>query len=434
MRQTITKRMMTWLRSRINSAKKIKVFFQRFDFVFWGTVMLWIVLALMLIMFVSVMASECVYAIVSDLLGTGGKAAENKTKTLQFVGFGMGGVLAAIGAIAINRRADAQAENNKLIEKGHINERFKSATENLGHSSANVRTASYYQFYYLAKEGKEDFRHSIFEILCSCLRSMPLDKSHLTKADGKPTAEFQTLINILLHSNYHSVFDGFEPDLQKVFLLNTYLENANLLGANLSDADLSYARLYQANLFCANLSNANLSDTDLSDANLSGAQLLKTDISGAQLLKTDLSGAQLSFMDFSYSDLLRPNLSGTRISLTNLSSANLLDTNLSGARISATNLSSANLSGANLSGARISHTKLLGANLSGANLLDVILINTNLQGAQLKGANLMKVDDIEKADFRGAKIGDRPITKDDLPSDKGEYYADWNPPPEKEEN
>ena len=436
MRQTITKKMMAWLRSRINSAKKIKVFFQRFDFVFWGTVMLWIVLALMLIVLVSVMASECVYAMVGGWLGTVGEAAENKTKTLQFIGFGMGGVLAAIGAIAINRRADAQAENNKLIEKGHINERFKSATENLGHSSANVRTASYYQFYYLAKEREEDFRHSVFEILCSCFRSMPRNISHLTEKDGKerPTAECQTLLNILLHPHYQDAFQEFEPDLQRVCLINTQLWNANLLGANLSGADLSNALLRSADLFCANLSGANLSNADLSETNLSETNLSNADLSNADLADANLSKADLKSTNLSSANLSNANLSDAYLVNANLSKANLSNANFTNADLPIANLSNTIFMNTDFSGVNFSEANLSNADFWDTNLSYADFTNANLSNIKLRGTKLKYVFSIDGADFRGAKIDNKPITKDDIPSNRGKYYADWNPPPEKEEN
>ena len=52
----------------------------------------------------------------------------------------------------------------------------------------------------------------------------------------------------------------------------------------------------------------------------------------------------------------------------------------------------------------------------------------------MKDVKFDDVHTIASADFRGATIGDRLITKDDLPPDKGKYYAEWNPPPEKEES
>ena len=269
--------------------------------------------------------------------GFGIKGDNAKYETLRFIGFGIGGMLATIGAVAFNRRATAQIEaskaqtkHNELIEKGYINERFKSATENLGHDSANVRTASYYQFYYLAKEEKEDFRHSVFEILCSCVHSMPPDKSHLTEEDGKPPTEFQALLNILFKSDDKSVFGEFQADLRKSYLVCMDLSDAHLAKARLRRANLSYAKLRR----------------------------------------------------------------------TNLSDASLLSVNFSGAKLKLANLSGAKLNRANLS-------------------------NADLQGTQLKDVNLMNVRSIEKANFCGAKVGDREISPEDLPIDRGRYIASW---------
>ena len=110
---------------------------------------------------------------------------------------------------------------------------------------------------------------------------------------------------------------------------------------------------------------------------------------------------------------------------TYLEDACFKNANLSDANFFRADLSNANLSGANLSGAR-----LWDANLWEVNFSDAIL-----QRAQLKEANLMEVHSIERADFRGAKIGNRSIKKEDLPPlyEKGEYYAEWNPPKKEED-
>ena len=272
--------------------------------------------ALILLLLITMLT--CKGGIVTELLGT-----TNKKDTIEFIAYGIGGTLGLIGTIALSFRADAQTINNKLIEQGHINERFKSATENLGHNDASVRIASFYQFYYLAKEGGENFRRNIFEILCSRLRSIPKCKSH-TKEDGRPTAECQTLLNILFHPKYQPVFNKFKPDLRRAYLAWTNLGRMSLAHANLTLANLTYS--------------------DLKNTNLEGADLTRANLEGADLTRAILVGANLTDVDFK-------------------------------------------------------------------NVLSI------------KGA-----------DFRWAEIGDRPITKDDIPADKGEYYADWNPSPEKEEN
>ena len=324
-----------------------------------------------------------------DILGT-----SDKKETIEFIAFGMGGVVAAIVATAISRRADAQMRNNELIEKGHDNERFQNMTANLGHDKVTVRIATFYQFYSLAETNKgenpQKLREDIFEMLCSYLCSMP---------DNVSDKERQTLFYILFKDKFKSnrnglMPDDFRADLREVNLSNMILWNANLAGAYLAGANLSDAKLSDANLVEANLAYANLVGANLLDANLSGAYLLDADLSGANLVGTNLSSAYLS------------------------------DAYLSGANFVGANLAYAYLPDADLSGAYLSDVDLSDANLSGA----------ILQRVRLKGTNLQDVDSVEKTDFREVTVDGKPISSEHIPSDKGEYYANWNPPPKKEEN
>ena len=361
-----------------------------------------------LLIIVLIAMTACLFSVMFDInnavmafktiLGT-----HDKKETIEFIAFGMGGIIAAIVAVAVSRRAEAQEQNNMLIEKGHVDERFKSAIQNLGHNKASVRIASFYQFYYLAKDQPDNLRKSVFDILCSYLRAMPHGQSHL-KDKKYPTEEYQTLLNILFKPDDKYVFAKFEADLRNSYLVRT----------DLSDANLSNAKLYQANLFRANLSKADLSNANLVHANLSNADFTSTNISGAHLSHANLSGA----------NLLGANLSRASLSYANCSNADFPIANLSNTRLMQTDFSEANLSGTNLSN----------ANFWGANLSYADLMNANLSNTKLLDTKLKDVCNIDGADFRGAKIGDKPITKDDIPSDIGKYYADWNPPPKKEEN
>ena len=369
----------------------------------------WLALILMLTAFVGLMSDATIFnwdipTLLYDWLGT--KEDKAKHETLKFIGFGIGGVLATIGAVAFNRRATAQIEaskaqtqHNELIEKENDNKRFQNLINDLGHGQVTVRITTFYRFYYMAKkeqkspEQTNQFRKDVFEILCAYLRII----SNVTPDSAKENEhqmERQTLFDILFKEKFKNKHNSIMDNDFSADLRNIYFDKMDLSDANLSRANLSLANLLKANLFGADLSGAKLTRTNLSGANLTGARLLRA-----------------------------------RLSDTNLSDARLLGANLSGSLLFHTNLSGANLFGANLS--KTSSTR---ANLSNVNLFGANLSGAGLRNAQLKGVDLMKVHSIEKVDFRSAKIGDRPITKDDLPTDKGEYYANWNPPPEKEEN
>ena len=351
------------LKENINQAK---AYFQRLDIAPVGSAVLWLILILMSFVFVRIMVSDDMARTVSDWLGIYSDGDRPpRHETLKFIGFMMGGVLAAIGAIAINRRAEAQTEsakaqvksakaqteNNELIQKRRDDARFQSITENLGHPKASVRIAAFYRFYYYAsKEGQSDqFKKDVFEILCSYLRTMPKETSECKKKQEEYEMERQTLFNVLFKDKFKSKKNGLIPD-------------------NVP----------------ADLRNIHLDEMELGKSNLSGANLFSANLSGAFL-----SGA-------------------------NLSSANLV---------------CANLTGANLLGADLSKSIFIGTNLSRANLEDA-----NFQGAELKRVIWENINTIRGADFRGATILGKPIKRDDIPDNKGEYYANWNPPPEKEEN
>ena len=311
----------------------------------------WSMLVLMLLAFIGVAIDNEIFGENLTMLLCYWLDTPNKHETLKFIGLGMSGTVVGIGAIALNRRANAEIKNNRLTEKGRDDARFQSITENLGHSSASVRIAAFYRFYYYAsKKGQSDqFKNDVFEILCSYLRTMPKETSECEKKQKEYEMERHTLFNILFKDKFKSKENGLIPDNAPADLQHIHLDGMELAKSNLSNA---------------NLFNANLSGAFLMDANLSDAKLIKAILSGAYLIGTDCSKAIL-----------------------------------------------------------------FGADLSGANLESV-----NFQGAELKSAKLKNAFSIKGADFRGATILGKPIERDDIPEDKGEYYANWNPPPKKEES
>ena len=419
--------------------------------------------------------------------GTGGEK-DSKKETVKFIAFGIGGVLAVMGAVAANRRAiaqiknaeaqvknaEAQVENNELTEKGHIDERFKSATENLSNERPDVRISAFYQFYYLAKDSQNDnLRRNIFDILCAHLRNMTNNKFYMeSNGTEKPTTECQILLSILFKSK-DAVFDNLSANLQEVYLIGADLVGANLSDANLDHANLAGADVYNANLkhtslVHANLMNARMYETNFTGANLEGANLTKTKLAdtnftSANLMYAEMEGASFVAADLSHANLsstkcLGANLSNTNLSNANLRSANLQHAhlacanfshaNLANARLPDTNLSEANLVDADFSGAQLSGERHLKENpeapdergsyiILGANFTDADLSRANFSDAKFLGldfvspypkdeipslihAKLENVRCIEGTNFQGAKI-----KREQLPTDKGKYIADW---------
>ena len=209
---------------------------------------------LILLIFVMLFPSKFMYF-------TGGKT---KLELLEFIGWGISGIIAIFGVIGLLQRAAALDAQNKLTEKGHAQERFKAATEHLSSDSISARIAAFSAFHHIAKIEKE-LKDPIFDILCSHLRQTTKDKDY-QKKQIKPTEEMQSLLNILFV--HDSIFYDMNAGSKGTNLKSVNLESTNLKGVNLEKMNLQNANLHGANLHGANLHGANLKDANLREAKI----------------------------------------------------------------------------------------------------------------------------------------------------------------------
>ena len=213
---------------------------------------------------------------------------------LQFIGWGMSGALAVIIAIALNRRAEAMMGHNDLIEKGHVDERFKVALDSLGSQQQSVRIAAFYQFYHLATSSSADFIRSFFGILCVHLRQITRNHAdNNTQGARKPTEEIQTLLDVLF-KNQQDVFSKMPAQLRGVHLVGADLEGANLQKADFGGSKLQNAKFILAKLWGANFDSANLENAEFQFSDLRNSNFLYTKIHGADFFAAELHGADLS--------------------------------------------------------------------------------------------------------------------------------------------
>ena len=379
-----------------------------------------LILFLVIIMFLT-----CKGGVFAILLGT-----SSKKETIEFIAFGIGGLLAAMGAIAINRRAeaqiksaDAQVENNKLIEKGHIDERFKSATENLGSQNTGTRIAAFYQFYYLAKDSKDgSLKENILNILCSHLRNITIANPHHKKENtNPPSEECNILLDILFKPSDKSVFGEFKASLWKV----------NLKGANLSGMNLTGVKILESDFTDATFSGANLSGIKISDTNLTRTNFVRTRLEGAEFYNLDIVDTVFAHASLTKASFFVSNAEGAIFRNTNmigarfvgmiLARADFMDANLTNAKFVREHLGEtifrrANLTNADFTYASFDRAIFIGANLEHACFRAVCMSNKE---SPLRTC-FNEVSNIEGADFREADID-----KDQLPIDKGRYIADW---------
>ena len=282
------------------------------------------------------------------LLGTDGK-----NETITYIGLGLGGVLAAMGALALNRRAEEMAKHNELIAKGHVDERLKAAVQNLGNAESSVRIIAFYQFYYLTKGNKDtDFVKNIFDILCSHLRQIT-SKEEYRNDEGreKPTEECQSLLDVLF-KNPQNVFATVGANLRGVYLVGADFHGANAQGINFREAKLQGAKFSSAKLQGASFNNAKLQKAVFSSAKLHGAIF---------------NSAKLQEVSFDEADLRRASFYRAI-----MEDATFMEADLRGARLWKVKAYDAIFHDANIEGARCWDANMHGANLFDAQCLDKV--------------------------------------------------------------
>ena len=385
-----------------------------------------IVTASLLGVFLLITMITCEGGIFASILGTSTSpetGVGTKQETIKFIALGIGGILAAIGAIALSRRASAQIENNKLIEKGHIDERFKSATENLGSQNTGTRIAAFYQFYYLAKDSKDDnLKENILNILCSHLRNITnANPNHKEENTDSLSEECNILLDILFKPSDKSVFGEFKARLWKVNLKGANLSGMNLTGVKISGSDFTGATFSDANLSGIEISDTNLTQTNFVDTKLEGAKFSNLDITDAVFALACLTKASFSSATVAGASFDRANMTGAKFSFSDFLRTNFMDTNLTNAEFvkgyfKETNFRDANLTNANFTSVSFESAIFIDANLENACFREAFM--SDIEPHLCTYFN--EVSNIEGADFRGADID-----KNRLPIDKGRYIANW---------
>ena len=381
---------------------------------------------LMVIAFIGVIINDTMYEFLRDMLNF-----ENKREILTLIGWIGGGTFTSMcttyviyqRAIAQEKNIETQVEKNRLIEKRHIDERFNSATENLGSENTGTRIAALHQFYYLAEDSKDDnLKENILNILCSHLRNITnADPNHKEENTDSPSEECNILLDILFKPSDKSVFGEFKARLWKVNLKGANLSGMNLTGVKISGSDFTGATFSNANLSGIEILDTDLTRADFVHTKLEGAKFLNVDIADAVFALACLTKASFSGANAAGASFDRANMTGAKFSFSNLSRTNFMDANLTDVEfvkghLNETIFRCANLTNANFTYAFFDRVIFIGANLEHACFREVYMLDKEPGPC----TSFNEVSNIEGADFRGAEID-----KDQLPIDKGRYIADW---------
>ena len=298
-------------------------------------------------------------------------------QSLTLIGGGIGTLLLVVNATQIHRRTDAQDAHNKLVEKGHVQDRLKAAIEHLGTDNVIVRMAAFREFYYLARDN-ENLREDIFDILCDYLQHKTSDAEYPGRT-GSPTPEIQKLLDILFKAqNGKYIFAEFAADLRNAVLNNANLKRSSmkgaLFGSEIHGADFSHANLQKANFSELNLNKAILHHALLQQAILSGITLSR-EIQGLQCQGAKLENA---------------NLKGATLKFAKMQGANLHQADMQGANLYKAELQATCLLWTKFKYAALIQTKFHGAEMGAADFRAKELNSTEFQGADYQKANFGK--------------------------------------------
>lgn len=211
-----------------------------------------------------------------------------------------GGIILLFGAFYSLRIADSMNENNKLMEKGNIAERFKNAINMLDDNNSSTCLGGIYALDNIAKDNSE-YREQVFNILVEFInyktKNLPSWKD-IPKPDRfntSPTIEIQTIVK-LLFSKHNSIYKTF----------NANIENAKLYGAKFKDYNFSRCTF----------ENVEFQNSFLNKTWFAECKIHNTDFTFSDLANTIFTGAKIRSSIFSCCGLFNTNFIGCRISQT----------------------------------------------------------------------------------------------------------------------
>ena len=331
-------------------------------------------------------------------------------------------ILAAFGLTVLFLtwwRLLANDRNVRIIEQGHITDRYTKAIDQLGKledgkPNIEVRLGGIYALEKLASDSPRD-HWAIMEVLSAYVRRnapwVPEDNETHSAArapQDSPRTDIQAILTVLsrrrrIRKMEQGQLNLAKCDLRGAHLVEAQLDGADLSGAHLEGADLRGAHLERAQLREAHLGRAQLRQAQLEGANLVEARLDGVDLSGARLEGADLLGAHLERAQLAEAQLEGANLLGAHLERAQLRGARLEGANLCGAHLEGAYLVEAYLEGVDLSGAHLEGADLLRAQLNRACLVEARLEGADLLGAHLERAQFREAH-LERAQLREARL------------------------------
>lgn len=239
-------------------------------------------------------------------------------KTLAQIILGIFGFFAGLLTWWRTRLQDKQV---RIMEQGHITDRFTKAVEQLGKMDGDkpnleVRVGGIYALERIAADSERD-HWPIMEILTAYIRRnapAPTAEDERTPLPNHQRADIQAILLVL--GRRETTRDKFRIPLHGTDLRSLHLNNCNFSNSFLILARLDNANLQQADLSGASLMDAKLDGAHLQEAILTDSKLIKASLKSAQLARAILRNTNCTGADFTGADLSDTDLMGAALAKT----------------------------------------------------------------------------------------------------------------------
>ena len=260
--------------------------------------------------------------------------------------------ISIFGAIGLlyNIRISGKRLTNQQIQinsqsKSERDSRFAKGIELLGNPTSSARTGAAYTLYFLAKDFREEYAKTVFDILCAHVRSITEDKTYRERYNIVPSTEIQTIVDLLFKEkdNEH-IFYRFKANLQSAFLHGINIAKGNLFRANLSFTDfagadlnraiLEESTLHKTRFYGAVLTNTSFGYLKKASPNFDFANLESTHFEGAEFTDgATFIGAKVTLADFTKTYLHKVSFIGAIITGSRFNQSFICETNFAGVNL-----------------------------------------------------------------------------------------------------
>ena len=299
--------------------------------------------------------------------------------------------IAAFITLGVNVRNSRIAhETQRVVERGHLTDRYAKAVEMLGNNSeVAIRLGGIYAFQHFAKDsGRHEDQMAVVEVLSAFVRmNLPDGYTQVLGEEYSPSS---------------SSFVKAPPDIAAAITVLAQLPpkrqmiRSDFTGLSFHGVDLSGARLRDGYLWQSNLPYARLPGAEMNGLDLTGAALIRADLGHAKLANAILRGADLRHGILVGSVLTNADLREARLRFVNAGNAEASGVDLRKANLSETDFSGADLTRADLRGAHIEGTSFRGATLTGAKFGGVDLTGAVFDEKALSTATLRNALNLDK--------------------------------------